>query len=761
MKFTLPRAFLPKADRPLAESFAIGVFLLIPLLLGTITSVFAAIPPGTTLQYVTVDPKVQWTDTGLDVDQYSTVTVQAVSGGIFVPGFFQFFGISPRGYSLCSADTTYLLPGTTCWSLIGSVNKQNPLALGSHLIFSGSQYSFSPTTSGRFYLAPDSITSFNLSQTAGSWNIKVIRNQQPAPTPSPSPSPTPSPTPVPTPSPFLDLPWEYQEKGLTFNDAALAMTSYLDHSYPLLSASLILSEPSAFLNQITTFENEKSTTKNYSSHDGYDYGTTAKAYLDEPVIAAASGIATFRNDCIPCGNMILIDHGNGYQTRYMHLLDNTTIVTQPGQKISVVAGREIGKLGFTGNVDPKGPGGAHIHFMVIQDKNNDGNFEDNIPDGVTDPFGWQSSDPDPWPLYSFSYAGQQRTGNKSYYLWKKRLDTLDATLPTNGGVFQTGHYTATFPQGITTQNLSLILQSAPLVFLSNQIRSIGPSLEITAQDILGNIITQFQKSFELLIDFSTLDLTRYSTETLSFYSSPDGTNWTQEPTTVDMTTQTASTQVDHLTHFALMAEREDMIPPTTTPEFTGNQGQPYWFRSDTSLTLDAQDNPGGLGVAYTLYRITKQPVATISAEWKQFKTPLSFNQEGIYTIEFFSVDNDDNQEAIKSTSFHLDLTPPQVSISVTPMTLWPPNGKLVPVTVTSSASDTNLFSTLITVEDEYHQFEPAITSFAQTINLEARREGYDLDGRQYILKIVAEDQAGNQTQATTQVVVPHDQGKGK
>src|SRR5258708_4287644 len=117
--------------------------------------------------------------------------------------------------------------------------------------------------------------------------------------------------------------------------------------------------------------------------------------------------------------------------------------------IFVQQAQQIGKVGDTGNcyvLSTNGtriyntPGCAHIHFGVFQDKNHDGNFSDNIPDGVTDPFGWQSKDPDPWENYSFFYNGQQRTGNKSYYLWEKKLDNTQESVSTNAATIIAGHY---------------------------------------------------------------------------------------------------------------------------------------------------------------------------------------------------------------------------------------------------------------------------------------------------------------------------------
>ena len=37
----------------------------------------------------------------------------------------------------------------------------------------------------------------------------------------------------------------------------------------------------------------------------------------------------------------------------------------------------------------------------------------------------------------------------------------------------------------------------------------------------------------------------------------------------------------------------------------------------------------------------------------------------------------------------------------------------------------------------------------------ARRNGYDLDGRTYRLRAIAEDEAGNSSEAMTDILVPH------
>ena len=55
------------------------------------------------------------------------------------------------------------------------------------------------------------------------------------------------------------------------------------------------------------------------------------------------------------GNLIVVDHGNGWQTLYAHL---NSISAGCGQ--SVNQGQRIGGLGNTGNSS-----GAHLHFEMI------------------------------------------------------------------------------------------------------------------------------------------------------------------------------------------------------------------------------------------------------------------------------------------------------------------------------------------------------------------------------------------------------------
>lgn len=89
-------------------------------------------------------------------------------------------------------------------------------------------------------------------------------------------------------------------------------------------------------------------------HDGLDLIASA----GEPVYAAADGTVT---DVIKSrkglGNVVVIDHGNGYVTRYAHLAD---IEARKGRKVR--KGTRIGYVGVSGNSFA-----PHLHYEVLRD----------------------------------------------------------------------------------------------------------------------------------------------------------------------------------------------------------------------------------------------------------------------------------------------------------------------------------------------------------------------------------------------------------
>jgi murein DD-endopeptidase MepM/ murein hydrolase activator NlpD len=88
-------------------------------------------------------------------------------------------------------------------------------------------------------------------------------------------------------------------------------------------------------------------------HTGLDIATPRGT----PVHAVAEGMVTFAGVRSGYGNVIEIDHGNGYMTRYAH---NSKLDVHAGQHVQV--GSVIANAGSTGRST-----GSHVHFEVWYD----------------------------------------------------------------------------------------------------------------------------------------------------------------------------------------------------------------------------------------------------------------------------------------------------------------------------------------------------------------------------------------------------------
>jgi murein DD-endopeptidase MepM/ murein hydrolase activator NlpD len=86
----------------------------------------------------------------------------------------------------------------------------------------------------------------------------------------------------------------------------------------------------------------------------YHKGVDFEANTGDPVLAVADGVVTFSGVRNGYGNVVEIDHGNGYVTRYAH---NSRLIGQVGDLVR--RGQEIAKAGSTGRST-----GAHVHFEV-------------------------------------------------------------------------------------------------------------------------------------------------------------------------------------------------------------------------------------------------------------------------------------------------------------------------------------------------------------------------------------------------------------
>ncbi|HEC08513.1 MAG TPA: M23 family metallopeptidase [Acidimicrobiales bacterium] len=99
-------------------------------------------------------------------------------------------------------------------------------------------------------------------------------------------------------------------------------------------------------------------------HKGVDIGAPAGT----PIAAAADGVVTWAGERGGYGQLVVIDHGGGVETRYAH---QSRLDVVPGQRVA--AGEMIGAVGSTGRST-----GPHLHFEV------------RVDGEAVDPAGWLS-----------------------------------------------------------------------------------------------------------------------------------------------------------------------------------------------------------------------------------------------------------------------------------------------------------------------------------------------------------------------------------
>lgn len=114
-------------------------------------------------------------------------------------------------------------------------------------------------------------------------------------------------------------------------------------------------------------------TATYDGHKGTDFRLLSTRVADKgvPVLAAAPGRVKRGWNTAPdrllgkdtssvkgkeCGNGVVIDHGNGWESQYCHMLKGSVQVTR-GQ--SIKAGDPIGRIGYSGKTQF-----AHLHFSA-------------------------------------------------------------------------------------------------------------------------------------------------------------------------------------------------------------------------------------------------------------------------------------------------------------------------------------------------------------------------------------------------------------
>lgn len=209
-------------------------------------------------------------------------------------------------------------------------------------------------------------------------------------------------------------------------------------------------------------------------------------------------------------------------------------------------------------------------------------------------------------------------------------------------------------------------------------------------------------------------------------------------------------------------------PPVTTANATAG-GQPYpfgtWTAEDVEVTLAARNPISQSGVGRTYFAVDNPacaPPAVISCSL--YAGPFVIGTSGTHTVSFFSENQFGAFEAVNTVVVRIDKDPPKMACGATPPVLWPPNGKMIPVTTTVEAVDDvsgpvpfALTSVGTSEGNAAADIQGFVVGEPDTGGLlRARRSGFG-PGREYTLIYEAADELGNTGSCTVVVTVPHDQ----
>jgi len=173
----------------------------------------------------------------------------------------------------------------------------------------------------------------------------------------------------------------------------------------------------------------------------------------------------------------------------------------------------------------------------------------------------------------------------------------------------------------------------------------------------------------------------------------------------------------------------------------------------TLVTLDGSDSngPDGDELTYSWFMDGVEVAAGVS--------PTIELSLGEYVIELIVNDGFDDSEPDEVVITVLDNTPPELSLSVEPNILWPPNGKMTLVTPEWEVSDNCDDEVEVSLVDIMMSAEGDVNDYVQisddgSIYLRARK-GEGGSGRIYTIMYQAVDDSGNVTEESTTVTVPH------
>lgn len=433
-------------------------------------------------------------------------------------------------------------------------------------------------------------------------------------------------------NPFLSKLWDRGD----MNEQTDTITSYFDHSYPLL-AYPYKTEDEEEADTTTNYlgEREKMPKLYYSSHEGIDFGLKYGTTL----LAPASGYASYSYSD-GGGNTIKIDHQNGYQTQYLHL-QKEGLYTNKSEGKWLEKGTKLGLVGLTGNTT-----GPHLHFAVRYDKNLNGNFNDDVPDGRVDPYAWQDAkNEDPWSIYSWSDRLGQHLGTESLYLWEDLTAASSEYLASGSGTLNDGILSISIPPGASNVQLTIRIRKAGQIHTKLTQAALkyvlGTAIKFNAFDNLGNVVTSFSDMIEVSYDLSHSDIAGILPNSLRIlYFNEDEQTWEEIDSIWDETTKKLSGLVGHLSEFAVFGNKTDPNPPTTEFEIVGTMDD-LWYVGSPIMKLHSHDGNNESGLDKIFYSIDG------GNTWEEYITETQIVKDGVYAVLYRASDLAENYEDVK------------------------------------------------------------------------------------------------------------------
>lgn len=198
----------------------------------------------------------------------------------------------------------------------------------------------------------------------------------------------------------------------------------------------------------------------------------------------------------------------------------------------------------------------------------------------------------------------------------------------------------------------------------------------------------------------------------------------------------------------------DATAPVTQAAASGTLGTNGWYRSAVQVALSAVDNLSGMANSY--YTINGGATQTYAGAF-------NVSTAGVHTVRFWSMDQANNTETLRSLSIQVDPGAPIITVAASPSSA-PKRNTPLNVNISGRVTDTpggvKPNSTTYSVVDEYGVKQPTGSvvlqsngAYSFTLSLPATRNNKDNDGHKYTITVRSIDQAGNAGAASTVVTI--------